>query len=410
MIGGFEDPTAGRVLLGGEDVTEQPPYRRDVNTVFQSYALFPHLNVERNVGFGLERRGVGKAEVRTRVGETLELVQLHGLGRRKPGQLSGGQQQRVALARALVNRPRALLLDEPLGALDLRLRRQLQIELKRIQQDVGITFVHVTHDQEEAMTMADEIAVMSDGRIEQAGGAEDLYERPRTAFVANFLGISNLIDGRLGATAGDLTTVETHDGATLHVPGERVGPHDTDAVRVGVRPEKIVLVPAGSHARARHQRAARHRRRRLVPRGLDPVPRPDRGRRGADRDRPERGRRRRPTRSPSAARCSSPGSPPIPSSSPRSPQMSSDPSFEHHLEQFLEQERISRRRLLARGGAMGLSAAGLSAFLAACGGVKGTNATTTGAAKAGRRGQPPEGRRSATGRSPTGRSTSTRRS
>jgi len=246
MIGGFEDPTAGRVLLGGEDVTEQPPYRRDVNTVFQSYALFPHLNVERNVGFGLERRGIGKAEVRTRVGETLELVQLHGLGRRKPGQLSGGQQQRVALARALVNRPRALLLDEPLGALDLRLRRQLQIELKRIQQDVGITFVHVTHDQEEAMTMADEIAVMSEGRIEQSGGAEDLYERPRTAFVANFLGISNLIDGRLGATTGALTTVETHDGATLRVPGERVGPHDTDAVRVGVRPEKIVLVPAGS--------------------------------------------------------------------------------------------------------------------------------------------------------------------
>jgi spermidine/putrescine transport system ATP-binding protein len=248
MIGGFEDPTAGRVLLGGEDVTEQPPYRRDVNTVFQSYALFPHLNVERNVGFGLERRGIDKAEVRTRVGETLELVQLHGLGRRKPGQLSGGQQQRVALARALVNRPRALLLDEPLGALDLRLRRQLQIELKRIQQDVGITFVHVTHDQEEAMTMADRIAVMSDGRIEQAGGAEDLYERPRTAFVANFLGISNLIDGRLGATAGDLTTVETHDGATLRVPGERVGPHDTDAVRVGVRPEKITLVPAGDRA------------------------------------------------------------------------------------------------------------------------------------------------------------------
>ena len=169
MIGGFEDPTAGRVLLGGEDVTEQPPYRRDVNTVFQSYALFPHLNVERNVGFGLERRGIAKAEVRTRVGETLELVQLHGLGRRKPGQLSGGQQQRVALARALVNRPRALLLDEPLGALDLRLRRQLQIELKRIQQDVGITFVHVTHDQEEAMTMADEIAVMSDGP-HRAGG------------------------------------------------------------------------------------------------------------------------------------------------------------------------------------------------------------------------------------------------
>jgi spermidine/putrescine transport system ATP-binding protein len=245
MIGGFEDPTAGRVLLGGDDVTEQPPYKRDVNTVFQSYALFPHLNVERNVAFGLERRGIDKAEVRTRVGETLELVQLHGLGNRKPTQLSGGQQQRVALARALVNRPRALLLDEPLGALDLRLRKQLQIELKRIQQDVGITFVHVTHDQEEAMTMADRIAVMNEGRIEQAGDATDLYERPRTAFVANFLGVSNLIAAKLGATTGDLATVETHDGAAIRVPSERIGPHDTDAVLVGVRPEKVTLVPAG---------------------------------------------------------------------------------------------------------------------------------------------------------------------
>src|SRR5215210_5474533 len=198
MIGGFEDPTEGRVYLGGEEVTQNPPYKRDVNTVFQSYALFPHLNVEKNVGFGLERRRVGRDEVRTRVGEALELVQLSGLGRRKPAQLSGGQQQRVALARALVNRPRALLLDEPLGALDLRLRKQLQIELKRIQKEVGITFVHVTHDQEEAMTMADEIAVMNEGRIEQAGSAADLYETPSTAFVANFLGDCNLIDGSLG--------------------------------------------------------------------------------------------------------------------------------------------------------------------------------------------------------------------
>ena len=163
MIGGFEDPTDGRIFLGGEDVTEHPPYKRDVNTVFQSYALFPHLSVEKNVAFGLERRKVSKDEVRTRTNEALELVQLGHLGKRKPAQLSGGQQQRVALARALVNRPRALLLDEPLGALDLRLRKQLQIELKRIQQDVGITFVHVTHDQEEAMSMADTIAVMNDG-------------------------------------------------------------------------------------------------------------------------------------------------------------------------------------------------------------------------------------------------------
>jgi spermidine/putrescine transport system ATP-binding protein len=254
MIGGFEDPTHGRVRLGGTDVTDLPPYRRDVNTVFQSYALFPHLNVERNVAFGLEQRKVKRKEALRRAGEALDLVQLQGMGKRKPAQLSGGQQQRVALARALVNRPRALLLDEPLGALDLRLRRQLQIELKRIQQEVGITFVHVTHDQEEAMTMADTIAVMSEGRIEQAGTAADLYERPRTEFVANFLGISNLIDGRLkaaaaGASAGSdangLAEVETHDGARLRVPADRLGAHASDAVKVGVRPEKIELSPAG---------------------------------------------------------------------------------------------------------------------------------------------------------------------
>ena len=247
MIGGFEDPTEGRVFLGGSDVTQLPPYRRDVNTVFQSYALFPHLSVERNVAFGLERRKVGREEVRRRVGEALELVQLAGLGRRKPGQLSGGQQQRVALARALVNRPRALLLDEPLGALDLRLRKQLQIELKRIQQEVGITFVHVTHDQEEAMTMADVIAVMHEGRVEQAGSAAELYERPRTAFVANFLGVSNLVDARLeGGTDGKLARVQTHDGAGLRVPTERIGPHAGEAVQVGVRPEKVTLLPAGA--------------------------------------------------------------------------------------------------------------------------------------------------------------------
>jgi spermidine/putrescine transport system ATP-binding protein len=245
MVGGFEDPTEGKVYLGGDEVTNHPPYKRDVNTVFQSYALFPHLSVERNVSFGLERKKVSKSEVRTRVGEALELVQLGGLGKRKPAQLSGGQQQRVALARALVNRPRALLLDEPLGALDLRLRKQLQIELKRIQQDVGITFVHVTHDQEEAMSMADTIAVMNEGRIEQAGSAADLYERPRTEFVANFLGVSNLVDARLASTEGRTASVETHDGAKLTLPADRIGPHGSDAVRVGVRPEKITLVPAG---------------------------------------------------------------------------------------------------------------------------------------------------------------------
>ena len=248
MIGGFEDPTQGRVYLGGEDVTQRPPYRRDVNTVFQSYALFPHLSVERNVGFGLERKRLGKDEIRRRVEEALEMVQLAGYGKRRPAQLSGGQQQRVALARALVNRPRALLLDEPLGALDLRLRKQLQIELKRIQQEVGITFVHVTHDQEEAMTMADTIAVMNAGRIEQSGGAAGLYERPRTEFVASFLGVSNLVDARLREARNGLATVQTHDGATLRVPSDRIGPHGTDAVRVGVRPEKVALTPADAAA------------------------------------------------------------------------------------------------------------------------------------------------------------------
>jgi spermidine/putrescine transport system ATP-binding protein len=249
MIGGFEDPSSGRVYLGGDDVTQLPPYRRDVNTVFQSYALFPHLSVEKNVGFGLERKRVSKNEARTRVGEALEMVQLGHLGKRKPAQLSGGQQQRVALARALVNRPRALLLDEPLGALDLRLRKQLQIELKRIQQDVGITFVHVTHDQEEAMTMADTIAVMQHGRIEQAGSATDLYEHPQTEFVANFLGVSNLVDATMGSADGDMSRVETHDGARLHVPTARCGVKD-GAVRVGVRPEKVRLVPAGQEVRS----------------------------------------------------------------------------------------------------------------------------------------------------------------
>jgi spermidine/putrescine transport system ATP-binding protein len=245
MIGGFEDPTEGRVFLGGEEVTENPPYKRDVNTVFQSYALFPHLSVERNVAFGLERRKTEKAEAARRVAETLEMVQLTGYEKRKPAQLSGGQQQRVALARALVNRPRALLLDEPLGALDLRLRKQLQIELKRIQQEVGITFVHVTHDQEEAMTMADTIAVMNEGRIEQAGSATELYESPHTEFVANFLGVSNLIDARVRGTDGGVSTLETHDGAILHVPAECIAEHSSDQVRVGVRPEKMRLLGAG---------------------------------------------------------------------------------------------------------------------------------------------------------------------
>src|SRR3954453_19008051 len=244
MIGGFEDPTAGRVELGGVDVTDVPPYKRDVNTVFQSYALFPHLDVERNVSFGLERKRVAKAEVRKRVADVLDLVHLQGLGRRRPSQLSGGQQQRVALARALVNSPRALLPDEPLGALDLKLRKQLQIELGRIQREVGVTFVHVTHDQEEAMSMADAIAVMNLGHIEQMGTATDLYERPRTEFVANFLGISNLLDGRVVRRDGDLAEFETAQGARLQVPSERLSGFNGGPVRSGVRPEKLQLAAA----------------------------------------------------------------------------------------------------------------------------------------------------------------------
>ncbi len=245
MIGGFEDPTSGTVELGGKDVTDLPPYKRDVNTVFQSYALFPHLDVAANVAFGLARRRVPKDEIRRRVADTLELAQLSELARRKPAQLSGGQQQRVALARALVNRPRALLLDEPLGALDLRLRKQLQLELKRIHQDIGITFVHVTHDQEEAMTMADEIVVMNNGRIEQRGTAEDLYDNPATTFVANFLGVSNLIDGAVGASDAAYAEIRTAAGTALRVPLDCLRGL-TGEVRIGVRPEKVRLVDAAT--------------------------------------------------------------------------------------------------------------------------------------------------------------------
>jgi spermidine/putrescine transport system ATP-binding protein len=237
MIGGFEEATSGRIFLGDRDVVGLPPYKRDVNTVFQSYALFPHMTVADNVAFGLERRKIGKSEIRTRVSEILELVDLEGRGSRKPGQLSGGQQQRVALARAIVNNPRVLLLDEPLGALDLKLRKQMQLELKRIQHEIGITFVHVTHDQEEAMTMADTIAVMNQGRIEQLGTPAELYERPRTVFVAGFLGKSNLLEGTV---AGD-GVVMLADGTELRArtDGSR------GAVSVGVRPEKISLGEGG---------------------------------------------------------------------------------------------------------------------------------------------------------------------
>ena len=236
MIGGFEEPTSGHIYLGDRDVVGLPPYKRDVNTVFQSYALFPHLTISENVAFGLHRRKVAKDQVARRVDEMLRLVDLAGLGGRKPRQLSGGQQQRVALARALVCEPRVLLLDEPLGALDLKLRKQMQLFLKRIQHEVGITFVHVTHDQEEAMTMADAIAVMNHGRIEQLGTPEELYERPRTPFVAGFLGISNLLGGTVAADG----VIRLDGGGEVRVSSGAVN-GAAGRVAVGVRPEKIRL-------------------------------------------------------------------------------------------------------------------------------------------------------------------------
>ena len=236
MIGGFEQPTEGAIYLGDREVSGLPAYKRDVNTVFQSYALFPHLSVFENVAFGLRRRSVRGETLRGRVDEILRIVGLEGMGKRKPRQLSGGQQQRVALARALVNKPQVLLLDEPLGALDLKLRKQMQLELKGIQHDVGITFVHVTHDQEEAMTMADRIAVMNHGRIEQLGTPTELYETPATAFVAGFLGVSNLIPGTVTGAA----TVRLRQGPEVQVRPEALAGR-TGEVAVGIRPEKIEL-------------------------------------------------------------------------------------------------------------------------------------------------------------------------
>jgi len=244
MVAGLEVPTAGQILIGDNDITETKPYRRPVNTVFQNYALFPHLDIFENVAFGLRRRGA--KDVKAKVDEVLELIELGHLARRKPTQLSGGQQQRVALARAIVNRPSVLLLDEPLGALDLKLRRQMQIELKRIQTEVGLTFVHVTHDQEEAMTMADTIAVMNNGRIEQLGDPATLYENPVTTFVANFLGQSNLVRARVTSRGGSELVVDAQ-GTTFTMPGGRCV-SDSDDIWLGVRPEKIQVDTPGAGA------------------------------------------------------------------------------------------------------------------------------------------------------------------
>ncbi|RCV50938.1 ABC transporter ATP-binding protein [Marinitenerispora sediminis] len=245
MIGGFEEPTAGTVRLAGRDVTGVPPDRRDVNTVFQSYALFPHMSVADNVAFGLRRRRVPAAEVRRRVGDMLDLVELTGVASRRPGRLSGGQQQRVALARALVNRPGALLLDEPLGALDPLLRQAMRAELKRLQREVGATFVHVTHDQGEALAMADRLAVMAGGRVRQTGAPAEVYERPADRFVAGFVGAANLLTGTVRTSAGgdgyaavDLDGGQRVRAATAAGPGARID--------LTVRPEKIRIAAAGT--------------------------------------------------------------------------------------------------------------------------------------------------------------------
>jgi len=233
MIAGFERPDAGEIRIEGEDVAHLPPHRRPTNTVFQSYALFPHLSVEANVAFGLRRKGVDKAEIAERVGRELERVGLSGEAQRRPARLSGGMQQRVALARALVNLPKVLLLDEPLGALDLKLRKGLQVELKRIQREVGITFVYVTHDQEEALTMSDRIAVMSHGRVEQVGIPEDVYDRPATTFVAGFIGVSNLMPAAVCAPG----RVRLRSGPEL--PADTAGLGAGDGCWAVVRPEKL---------------------------------------------------------------------------------------------------------------------------------------------------------------------------
>ncbi|GAA0520924.1 ABC transporter ATP-binding protein [Deinococcus depolymerans] len=237
ILAGFESPDAGAVLIGGQDMTGVPPHRRDVNTVFQSYALFPHLTVQDNVAFGLKMKGVPAAQIRERVMTALERVRIADFAARRPDQLSGGQRQRVALARAIVNEPQVLLLDEPLSALDLKLRKELQVELANLQESLGMTFVFVTHDQEEALVMSDRIAVMNRGRVEQLGRAEELYERPRTAFVANFLGSSNLIPGTVLSVDGPEATVQTEHGPlrTTHGAGLRPG----QSVTLSVRPEKL---------------------------------------------------------------------------------------------------------------------------------------------------------------------------
>ena len=249
MIAGFEQPDEGELLIGGVDAVGIPPYKRDVNTVFQSYALFPHMTVLDNVAFGLKQRGVDKSTRRSKAGEALELVQLANRADSKPAMLSGGQQQRVALARALVMQPRVLLLDEPLGALDFKLRKEMQIELKSIQQHVGVTFVYVTHDQEEALSMSDRIAVMSHGVIEQLDEPRTIYDRPSTAFVAGFIGEMNFLSGRVVEADGSTYTVQVADGLAVQGYGAtRTG----EDVLVGLRPERVVVHPTSEASGVNH--------------------------------------------------------------------------------------------------------------------------------------------------------------
>ena len=298
MIAGFELPTAGRILLHGEDVSRRPPFERDVNTVFQDYALFPHMTVAENVAYGLVVKKVPGEERTRRVADALRMVRLEGFDRRKPGQLSGGQRQRVALARALVNRPRVLLLDEPLGALDLKLREEMQIELKAIQQEVGITFIYVTHDQEEALTMSDRLAVFNDGRIEQVGAPAEVYERPATRFVAGFVGTSNLLTGDVArrSSANRARSPSGPEKIRLAEPDAAVGADETSAHRARSARSStsvptratIVALDAGAELVVTQQNLATSSMEALAPRGPGCPPRleaaaqsPRRGRRGA---------------------------------------------------------------------------------------------------------------------------------
>ncbi|HEY7704961.1 MAG TPA: ABC transporter ATP-binding protein [Acidimicrobiia bacterium] len=243
MVGGFERPTSGSIMVDGIDMAQTPPHQRPVNTVFQSYALFPHLSVGDNIAFGLKYKGLNKSEMAAKVTAVLETVRLEGMDQRRPNQLSGGQQQRVALARALVLNPSVLLLDEPLGALDAKLRKALQLELKALQEDLGLTFIYVTHDQEEALTMSDRIAVMNQGRVEQVGSPADLYERPASTYIADFLGVSNLLDVTVLESSAAETMVKLGEAA---VAAGAASVRPGDEVKITIRPERIELLPSGT--------------------------------------------------------------------------------------------------------------------------------------------------------------------